>query len=147
MTPPLNHLGSREVVMALSDEGSRAVMAACVRQARSAKDISAETSVPLTTVYRQLHRLESLGVLVVERSAMTPDGRKYDLYRSRVREAHLDLDENGAHVRWELNAPVEERLAAIWNDLRGQVAPRNGGADLVVARGSAHGRANGASTV
>lgn len=124
MPPTSPPLTEREIALVIGDDGSRTVMAACVRQARSAKDICAATGIPLTTVYRQIHRLESLGVLVVERSAMTSDGRKYDLYRSRVREAHLDVDEDGSRVRWELNAPVEERLAAMWNDMRWSVEPR-----------------------
>ena len=103
-------LDPKHVALALGDEASRRVMADCVRQARSAKDISRRTLVPLTTVYRVIHRLESLHLVVVERSAMTPDGRKYDLYRSRVRAAHLDVDEAGDHVHWEPNEPVEERL-------------------------------------
>lgn len=103
-------LDPHDVALAVGDEGARRVMTECVSQARSAKEISRQTHIPLTTVYRVIHKLEALHVLVVERSAMTQDGRKYDLYRSRVRAAHLDVDETGDHVRWEPNGPVEERL-------------------------------------
>lgn len=103
-------IDAQDVATAVGDEGARRIMAACVAQACSAKEISHRTRIPLTTVYRLIHRLGSLHVLVVERSAMTPDGRKYDLYRSRVRAAHLDVDEEGDHVRWEPNEAIEERL-------------------------------------
>lgn len=92
-----------EVAQALVEPSARRVLMACVEVARSAKDVRAMTSLPLTTVYRQLHRLLDLGVLGIERSALTRDGRKYDLYRSRVRNAHLELDPSGERVRWEPN--------------------------------------------
>lgn len=97
------------VAEALATPNTRRVIAMCIRVARSAKDISHASGLPLTTVYRQVRRLEKVGVLVVERCAMTPDGRKYDMYRSRLRKLHLDVDDVGEHVRWEPADPDEPR--------------------------------------
>lgn len=96
-------------MLALEGEASRRVLAACVARAQSAHDVSTTTRIPLTTVYRLIHRLERLHVLVVERSAMTVEGRKYDLFRSRVRAVHLDVTEGGDHVSWEPNPTIETR--------------------------------------
>lgn len=104
-------ISSQDITHALDGGASRRVLAACVAEAHSAHELSAATLIPLTTVYRLLHRLERLHVLVVERSAMTAEGRKYDLYRSRVRGVHLDVDEEGDHLRWEPNPAIEERAA------------------------------------
>jgi predicted transcriptional regulator len=101
------------VAEALATPNSRRVMAICIRLSRSARDISQISGLPLTTVYRQVRRLEKIGVLVVERSAMTPDGRKYDLYRSRLRKAHLDLDDVGERVRWEPIDPIDLRSTIV----------------------------------
>lgn len=106
--PPLTQ---GEVLLALDGEATRRVLAACVASSRSAHELSVATGIPLTTVYRLIHRLEQLHVLVVERSAMTPEGRKYDLYRSRVRGMHLTVDEEGDHVSWEPNGAIEGRAA------------------------------------
>lgn len=111
-------LSPEQVALALGEGPARAVLAACVARARSVREISDATHVPLTTAYRQVHRLERLGVLIVERSALTPDGRKYDLYRSRIRRAELHVDEEGAHISWEPDLAVEERLASMWDDLQ-----------------------------
>lgn len=105
------------VALAIGEENGRAILAACVDRPRSVKEICAATGTPTTTAYRQVHRLERLGVLVVERSAMTLDGRKYDLYRSRLRAARIDIDEQGLRVQWEANAEVEQRLASMWERL------------------------------
>lgn len=108
------------VAEALADAYARRIMAACVRQARAVKDLSQDTGLPLPTTYRHVHRLMEQGILVVERSAMTPDGKKYDLFRSRVRRARIEMDEAGERVAWEPNEAVEERLGSLWDSLRSQ---------------------------
>lgn len=110
MSPAPAALNETLVATAMTDAASRSVLMACVAHARSAKEISARTGIPLTTVYRQAHKLVSLGVLIVERSALTPDGRKYDLYRSRIEQIHLELDETGDHVTWTSDPEVENRI-------------------------------------
>lgn len=113
-------LEAARVAAALEERSSRRVLASCVDAPRSAKEVSRRTGMPLATVYRQVHRLMDLGILLVERSALTSEGKKYDLYRSRVKEAHLDITEGGEGVRWTSNAEVEERLIAMWDTMRFQ---------------------------
>lgn len=109
-----------DVARALAETSSRRVLASCVRSPTPVKEIAAATGIPLATVYRQVHRLMELGVLVVERSAMTADGKKYDMYRSRVKEAHLDLADAHEGVRWEPNDVIEQRLVGVWDAFRGE---------------------------
>jgi DNA-binding transcriptional ArsR family regulator len=108
------------VAAALADGYARRVLTACVRKAKAVKDISQETGMPLPTTYRHVHRLMEHGLLVVERSALTPDGKRYELYRSRIRSARIELDAVGERVTWEPNEPVEERLMGLWGSLREQ---------------------------
>lgn len=116
-TMPVRALRPEQVSAALSDRNSRRVIAACVAAPRSVKEISFVTRIPLATAYRQVHRLSDLGILVVERSAVTPEGKKSDLYRSRVIEAHLDVSDGAEEARWVANAELEARLAAIEGSL------------------------------
>lgn len=106
------------VAEALTDAYARRVLAVCVRKARAVKDISQETALPLPTTYRQVNKLVESGLMVIERSAITPDGKKYDLYRSRVRSAKIEMDAGGERVTWEPNEAIEERLAGLWDSLR-----------------------------
>lgn len=112
-------LTPEKVAESLADPYARRVLAVCVSQARAVKDIAHETGLALPTTYRHVNRLEEAGLLVVERSAMTPDGKKYDLYRSRVRSARIEMDAAGERVTWEPNEATEERLANMWDSLRG----------------------------
>lgn len=104
----------------MADAYARRILAVCVKKAKSVKDISQETGLPLPTTYRHVNRLHDGGLLVVERSALTHDGKRYDLYRSRLRSARIEMDAGGERVSWEPNEAVEERLSSIWESLRYQ---------------------------
>lgn len=119
-SPKPGPLHEDAVAAALADTYARKVLAACVRSPRAVKDISQQTGLPLPTAYRHVNRLVEAGLLVVERSALTPDGKRYELYRSRIRSARIELDANGERATWEPNEPVEERLASLWGTLRSQ---------------------------
>lgn len=105
---------------ALSKAATRRVLAACVKAPQSVKDISREVDLPLASTYRHVNALLEAGLLIIERSAMTPDGKRYDLYRSRLRAARIEMDPSGERVTWELNEPVETRLVSMWDALRFQ---------------------------
>lgn len=109
------------VAEALSDAYARRVLAVCVKAAKPVKEISHETGLPLATAYRHVNHLVEKGVLIVERSAMTPDGKKYDLYRSRVRSARIEVDAAGERIVWEPNEAIEDRLMSMWESMRFQV--------------------------
>ncbi len=117
-TPLRPHLDDQLVAQALSDEYARRILSVCIRKARPVKEIESETELPQATVYRQVAHLAEVGLLVVERSAITPDGKRYDLYRSRLRHARVELDADGVRMAWEPVEGVEERLARVWNSLR-----------------------------
>lgn len=102
---------------ALSSSAQRKVLAACISGALSVKAISDATGVPIASAYRQVNVLHDTGLLVVERSAMTDDGKPYDLYRSRLRRAAIEVTAAGSSVAWEVSAPVEERLVHMWGQL------------------------------
>lgn len=123
-TPARGPLRPDVVAGVLSDAYERRILAVCIRAAKAVKDISQETGLPLATVYRHINRLTESGVLVIERSAMTPDGKKYDLYRSRVRAARIEMDVAGERVTWEPNEAVEDRLVNMWDSLRVQVGKK-----------------------
>jgi hypothetical protein len=111
---PLTADGLQE---ALATPGARGVIAASIRQPLAVRELSAATGIPMATTYRIVHRLVELGVLVVERSAMTADGKAYDLYRSRISAGRLEVTAAGTHVAWNPNLAVEERIARMWNQI------------------------------
>jgi DNA-binding IclR family transcriptional regulator len=112
-------LDENKVAAALSDANARRILSVCIKQARSVREIETETAMPQATVYRHVNHLVEEGLLLVERSAITPDGKRYELYRSRLRRARVEVDAAGVRVYWEPVEEIEERLARIWTSLRG----------------------------
>ena len=109
----------QEVVeAALSSGASRQILALCIRRPMAVKDISEQAKIPLPSAYRQVRTLTEQGLLVVERSAMTPDGRPYDLYRSRIRQARIEVTPDRVTVDWEPNLAIEDRLVGLWSQLK-----------------------------
>lgn len=101
----------------LSSKSARLILSRCIREPRAAKQLSEATGVPLASAYRTINDLVEKGMLVVERSAMTPDGKAYDLYRSRLRQADLEMLADQIRIRWEVFEPVEDRLMNLWRRL------------------------------
>ena len=114
--PPLD---DSRVAAALSDAYGRRILSCCIRKAQSVREIEGATGLPQATVYRHVSRLLEEGLLAVERSALTPDGKRYELYRSRLRNARIEMDADGVRMAWEPIEEVEQRLARIWTSLRG----------------------------
>ena len=83
------------------------------------KEIEDEATLPQATVYRHVNRLLAEGLLIVERSAITRDGKRYELYRSRLRSARVELDSLGVRILREPREEMEERLARAWQTIRG----------------------------
>ena len=97
----------------------RRILAVCILQARAVRDIEQETELPQATVYRNVRHLVDNNILIVERSAITPEGKRYDLFRSRLRSARMEVDSMGVRIVWEPVEGIEERLARVWATLRG----------------------------
>lgn len=119
-TPKAVRLDDARVAAALSDDYARRILSTCIKQAKPVRLIEQETGLPQATVYRHVSRLLEEGLLAVERSALTDDGKRYDLYRSRLRSARIELDSGGYRIVWEPVEETEERLARVWRSLRGE---------------------------
>jgi predicted transcriptional regulator len=118
--PAKLHVDDAKVAEALSNEYARRLLAVCVKKPRSVKEMEQDSQLPQATVYRYVTSLVEDGLMFVERSAITPDGKRYDLYRSRVQKARIELDEGGVRIFWEPLEGVHERLARAWGALGGR---------------------------
>lgn len=116
---PPRTLDDDSVKEALSDPSLRQVVVVCSDEERSVKEISEAADIPLASTYRYVRELVDDGILVRTRSAISPEGKRYDLYRSRIRRAVLEVDADGVDVNWSVNEEVERRLARLWDELRG----------------------------
>lgn len=88
----------------LTHDAARAILASLMVGPKPVKAITTETGLPTATAYRHVHDLVDKGLIVLERSAISPQGKRYDLYRSLLSEAHVYLDRDGVHVTFAMDA-------------------------------------------
>lgn len=107
-------------MQALADEYSRAILVSTIQTPKSAIEVSAERNIPISTAYRRLHELEEAGLVVVERSKVTEDGKRFELYRSTVRSVSVSFNLNSIDVELVPNEDMVARFTRLWDYMRSQ---------------------------
>jgi hypothetical protein len=97
-------------VNALSDESSRRILVSTVSKGKTAREVSLEQAIPLSTCYRRAHELVDQGLLVVERVVITGDGKRYAVFRSAFRRLDIATDFGELSVSVELNDDVADKF-------------------------------------
>ena len=110
----------RAVARILADEYSRKILASALAEPKSVEDLSKENNIPLSTCYRRMHDMLNEGILVVERIVITPDGKRYELYRSGFSALTMTLESNMMWISGTVNEEVAEKVlsnifAMKWN--------------------------------
>ena len=83
------------ILEVMSDKYCRVILEATMEKPKSAMELSAETKIPISTVYRRLQTLHDIKLLGISGS-INDDGKKYFLYKSRVKAISTVF--NGSNV-------------------------------------------------
>ncbi len=87
------------ILEVMADKYCRAILENTMEKPRSAMEVSAETKIPISTVYRRLQTLHDNKLLGISGS-ISDDGKKYFLYKSKVKAIATSF--NGNHVEIEV---------------------------------------------
>jgi len=83
----------------VSDKYCRAILSATMEKPKSATEITAETGIPISTVYRRLQTLHDNNLVRISGS-INEDGKKYFLYKSKVKAILTNF--NGDFIEMEI---------------------------------------------
>ena len=83
----------------ISDRYCRSIIENTMEKPKSAMEISAETKIPISTVYRRLQTLHDNKLLGISGS-ISDDGKKYFLYKSKVKSIATSF--NGSNIEIEI---------------------------------------------
>lgn len=106
------------VADAVGDAVNRCILAAVSDEARPVKEVAEACDLALATAYRHVNDLAEKGLLFLERSAISAEGKRVDLYRAAVRRVELTFRPDGAEVRYELVEDAADRLRRVWMDIK-----------------------------
>jgi DNA-binding HxlR family transcriptional regulator len=106
------------ILEALGDRWSREILLMLNESPRSAQEIQSSNRIPQSTLYRKLHELTEIGLVGIQRSVISPDGKRVELYRSLLDELKVEM--RGARLRIDVRFRdlSSERLKEMWRDVR-----------------------------
>jgi hypothetical protein len=110
------------VMKALADDYARRILLATLANAKSALDLSREHEIPISSVYRRIHDLVEGGLLAIERSIITEDGKRFELYRSTVKAIQIRFEAGSVSVDLTPSEDMVSKFFRMWNTLRGMPA-------------------------
>jgi DNA-binding HxlR family transcriptional regulator len=106
------------ILEALGDRWSREILLMLNESPRSAQEIQSTNRIPQSTLYRKLHELGEIGLVGIQRSVISTDGKRVELYRSLLDELKVEM--RGARLRIDVRFRdlAAERLKEMWRDVR-----------------------------
>jgi|SRR5579871_5358042 len=105
---------------AMADEFARKILLSTMLRAKTIQEIADEDRIPISTCYRRVHELVTLRLLRVEQTIVNDTGKKFELFRSLIKDALVNFSSTGLSVEVTLiPREPEERLSSMWKSVRG----------------------------
>jgi predicted transcriptional regulator len=82
---------TQKVIESLADSESRAIIFSIVKKGSTASELSHKLKIPLSSVYKKISELEELTLIKVESWNLSDKGRKFKVYRSRIKHAEISI--------------------------------------------------------
>ena len=82
---------TQKVIESLADSESRAIIFSIVKKGSTASELSHKLKIPLSSVYKKISELEELTLIKVESWNLSDKGRKFKVYRSRIKHAEFSI--------------------------------------------------------
>jgi DNA-binding transcriptional ArsR family regulator len=108
----------RRVLAALGDSVALAILASLSRGERDGHGLVVETDLPQSSIYRKLRELQDGSLVEVRRLAFTREGRKVEVFSSRLREVNVEFANGRTRVRLRTREDSSDRIRDLWAEVR-----------------------------
>lgn len=102
------------IIECLADPQCRRIIDLTVNKPLSASEIAEGSNLPPSSAYRRISTLTDAGLLGVERSVITEDGKKYDLFRSTIKGIEINYRPSDIMVRLIPSEDMISKFIRIW---------------------------------
>ena len=82
---------TQKVIQMLSDAESRAILFSMIRVGKTASELANKHKIPLSSVYKKISDLEELTLIKVDSWQISEKGRKFKVYKSRIKHAEINI--------------------------------------------------------
>ncbi len=111
------------ILEALGDRWAREIVLRLSDGPRSAQEIQLSNRMPQSTLYRKLHELAEIGLVGVQRSVISSDGKRVELYRSLLEELTVEVHGTQLRIDVRFRDLPSERLKEMWRSGRDEESP------------------------
>jgi predicted transcriptional regulator len=109
----------KSIITMLSDDYSMMIISSALNKAKSINELSKKCNIPINTAYRRARGLVAQGLLIVERTVITDNGVKFDLYRSSINYVKIEwMPPDDQQVEIKLVENAIGKFVKVWNSLR-----------------------------
>lgn len=105
-----NQTAKKAILTALADEEMMKILDCALFHLKSVNDIIKECNIPHTTTYRKIKWLLGENLLVVDRIEITPDGKKFSLFRSVFKSISVRYDIGNIIVEAEESFDIVDKV-------------------------------------
>ena len=99
------------ILESIADKEMVMIMECATIKAKSVNELIRETNISHSTAYRKTKWMVDEGILYTEKFEITPDGKKFGLFRSTLRSISVKYDLGKTTVHAEYNVNVIQRAA------------------------------------
>lgn len=103
----------QKILKAVADPENARILVRLRSKEKSAQDVSGETGIPLSTVYRKLDELRESGLVMIARFSVT-SGKKVEFLAPTFSELRISMGED--QIRVDI-VPSDETANIRWLDL------------------------------
>ena len=106
-----DHTFRHAILSVIADNEMMMMLDCATFRSKSVNDIIRETAIPHSTAYRKIKWMLEQGLLFTEKMDITPDGKKFSLFRSTIKWINIRYELGKINVEVEYNINVVERTA------------------------------------
>ena len=94
----------------LTDKYSVQILMATRHKAMDAISLSYQLGIPIAVCYRRLKELEDIGLITVVGKRLTKKGKWIKLYKSNIKSAEIDMEDNKVKLRLSMKGDVSQEF-------------------------------------
>lgn len=102
------------ILKALTDQKNRVILALTASKPLSAMEIIEKAEIPSSSAYRRISQLEEQGLIGVDRTIVTPDGKSYNLYKAAFVKVTINFQAGHFIVEVVPNQDIVEKAAILF---------------------------------
>jgi predicted transcriptional regulator len=97
------------ILAALADKEMLRILDCAMYHPKSVNEVIREAGIPHSTAYRKIKWMLEEGLLFIDRIEITPDGKKFSLFRSTLKSINIKHEYGEMKVQVDYNINVLEK--------------------------------------